>query len=66
MSDKQQSIGAWKKQTPKGEVINFTINGQKYSMWQNKNKKSEKHPDYNIVENNYVPQTTSDKGDLPF
>ena len=32
-------IGAWKKETSKGVVINFTINGQRYSMWENKFKK---------------------------
>ena len=32
-------IRAWKKQTSKGEVISFTINGVKYSMWPNRYKK---------------------------
>ncbi len=52
----RSSIGAWKKQTPKGEVINFTINGQRYSMWPNGKKSNEKQPDFNIIEDNYVPQ----------
>ena len=34
MSEKKESIGAWKKTTKDGkEVINFTINGQRYNMW---------------------------------
>jgi hypothetical protein len=53
----KKTIGAWKKQTGKGEVINFSINGVKYSMWANTYKKEEKHPDYNIVVNDYVPPT---------
>ena len=49
MSNNQQqnsSIGAWKKQTPKGEVINFTINGQRYNMWPNGKKTKENQPDF--------------------
>ena len=42
--------GAWKKQTSKGEVISFTIDGKKYSMWVNQYKKEDKQPDFNIVE----------------
>ena len=45
-----QKIGAWKKQTAKGEVISFSIEGKKYSMWVNTYKKEDKHPDYNIIE----------------
>ena len=59
MSNTQQqnnSIGAWKKQTPRGEVINFSINGQRYNMWPNGKKTKENQPDFNIVEDNYVPQ----------
>ena len=52
----RSSIGAWKRQTPRGEVINFTINGQKYNMWPNTKKSNEKQPDFNILEDNYVPQ----------
>lgn len=51
---KRTSIGAWKKQTPKGEVINFSINGQRYNMWFNSKKTQEKQPDFNIYEDNYV------------
>lgn len=50
----KSSIGAWKKQTPRGEVVNFTINGQRYNMWVNSNKTKENQPDFNIVEDNYV------------
>jgi hypothetical protein len=52
----RSSIGAWKKQTPRGEVINFTINGQKYNMWPNTKKSNDKQPDFNILQDNYVPQ----------
>ncbi len=51
---KRTSYGAWKKQTPRGEVINFTLNGQRYNMWFNSKKTQEKQPDYNIYEDNYV------------
>ena len=51
---KRTSYGAWKKQTPKGEVINFTLKGQRYNMWFNSQKTQEKQPDYNIYEDNYV------------
>lgn len=51
---KRTSFGAWKKQTPKGEVINFTLNGQRYNMWVNSKKTQEKQPDFNIYEDNYV------------
>jgi hypothetical protein len=49
MEKKEWSTGAWKKQTQKGEVINFTINNVKYSMWVNSYKKQDNHPDYKIV-----------------
>jgi len=52
----RSSIGAWKKQTPRGEVVNFTINGQRYNMWVNTKKSNDKQPDFNILEDNYVPQ----------
>ena len=58
----KKKFGAWKKQTSKGEVINFTIEGKKYSMWNNTYKTESKHPDYQIYEDNYV--TT--KENLPF
>jgi len=53
MEDKKK-YGAWKKQTPKGEVINFTIEGQKYNMWVNTYKKKDTEPDFQIYENNYL------------
>ena len=49
-------FGAWKKATAKGEVIEFTINGQRYSMWPNTYKKEEKHPDFNIFPNDFKPK----------
>jgi len=52
----KQKIGAWKKATSKGEVIEFTINGQRYSMWANPYKKEEKQPDFNIIPNDYKPK----------
>ena len=65
-----KKIGAWKKQTSKGEVISFTIEGKRYSMWVNTYKKEDKHPDFNIVEdkpfNNETKTQTSGAGDLPF
>ena len=62
MEDKKWSTGAWKKQTAKGEVINFTIEGKKYNMWKNTFKKPESNqPDYQIYEDNYKP-----KDDLEF
>jgi hypothetical protein len=54
MSEEKKKYGAWKKQTPKGEVINFTIDGQKYNMWVNTYKKKETEPDFQIYENNYI------------
>jgi hypothetical protein len=55
MENKEWSTGAWKKQTQKGEVINFTINNVKYSMWVNNYKKEEKQPDFKIFVNNFKP-----------
>jgi uncharacterized protein (DUF736 family) len=55
MSETKQSIGAWKKQTSNGEVITFTIEGKKYSMWANQYKKEDKHPDFKIYEDNHKP-----------
>ncbi|CAB4121960.1 hypothetical protein UFOVP19_30 [uncultured Caudovirales phage] len=68
MSEEKKKYGAWKKTTPKGEVINFTIEGKKYNMWVNTYKKESKHPDYQIYEDNYVMTSKQelDKGDLPF
>ena len=67
----QNRIGAWKKQTSKGEVITFTINGTKYSMWHNQYKKEAKHPDFNIIEDKAIEKKEnnnkpSEHGDLPF
>jgi hypothetical protein len=66
-----KKIGAWKKQTSKGEVISFTIEGKRYSMWLNTYKKEDKHPDFNIVEdkpfNNETQKNTATAiSDLPF
>lgn len=65
-----KKIGAWKKQTSKGEVISFTIEGKRYSMWVNTYKKEDKHPDFNIIEdkpyNNENNTKTTEAGDLPF
>ena len=78
MENKKEKIGAWKKTTPKGEVIEFTINGQRYSMWNNTYKKDAKHPDFQIVTNDYKPtaegkqeykntnKQENEDGDLPF
>ena len=52
-------IGAWKKQTAKGEVISFSIDGKRYSMWPNQYKKEDKHPDFNIVEDKPFERTES-------
>ena len=64
MEEKKWSTGAWRKQTAKGEVINFTINDVKYSMWVNTYKTQANHPDYQIYEDNFVP--AKDKENLPF
>ena len=59
--EQKKKYGAWKKQTAKGEVISFTIEDKKYSMWINTYKTEAKHPDYQIYEDNYKP-----KDDLEF
>ena len=63
MEEKKWSTGAWKKKTAKGEVINFTINDVKYSMWVNNYKKEEKQPDFKIFVNEFKPteQVQSEK-----
>jgi hypothetical protein len=63
MEEKKWSTGAWRKQTAKGEVINFTINNVKYSMWVNSYKKEEKQPDFKIFVNDFKPteQVQSEK-----
>ena len=57
----KKKYGAWKKQTTKGEVISFTIEDKKYSMWVNTYKTESKHPDYQIYEDNF-----KSKDDLEF
>jgi hypothetical protein len=58
MSEKKESIGAWKNQTKDGkEVIKFSINGQRYTMWVNSFKDKPAQPDYKIYEDNYVAPT---------
>ena len=68
--EKKLSFGAWKRQTAKGEVINFAINGVRYSMWANSYKSDDKQPDFKIYINEYVApgetQLTESKTDLPF
>lgn len=69
--EKKISFGAWKRQTAKGEVINFAIDGTRYSMWVNSYKTDEKQPDYKIYINDYVaPESTTNNSqntnDLPF
>jgi hypothetical protein len=63
-----KKIGAWKKQTSKGEVISFSIDGKRYSMWVNTYKKEDKHPDFNIVEDKPFnnEKKTNESADLPF
>jgi hypothetical protein len=64
MEEKKWSTGAWRKQTAKGEVINFTINDVKYSMWVNSYKKEEKQPDFKIFVNDFKP-TEQTQGEKP-
>lgn len=64
MEEKKWSTGAWRKQTAKGEVINFTINDVKYSMWVNSYKKEEKQPDFKILVNDFKP-TEQTQGEKP-
>ena len=61
MENKKEKIGAWQKSTPKGNVIEFTINGQRYSMWPNTFKKEDKHPDFQIVTNDCKPDAEAKK-----
>jgi hypothetical protein len=62
MEEKKWSTGAWKKQTQKGEVINFTINDVKYSMWVNNYKKEDKQPDFKIFVNDFKPAEQTQGG----
>jgi hypothetical protein len=64
MSEEKKKYGAWKKETSKGIVISFSIEGKRYSMWENKYKDKNSHPDYQIYEDNY--EMKSEKTDLPF
>jgi len=69
MSEKKESIGAWKNQTKDGkEVIKFSINGQRYNMWVNSYKDKPAQPDYKIYEDTYVAPTETklDNDDLEF
>jgi len=69
MSEKKESIGAWKNQTKDGkEVIKFSINGQRYNMWVNSYKDKPAQPDYKIYEDTYVVPTQVNKveDDLEF
>jgi hypothetical protein len=64
MEQKKWSAGAWKKTTAKGEVINFTIENVKYSMWVNSYKTEDKQPDFKIYINDFKPK--EDTEGLPF
>ena len=64
MSEEKKKYGAWKKETSKGIVISFSIEGKRYSMWENKYKDKNSHHDYQIYEDNY--EMKSEKTDLPF
>ncbi len=64
MSEEKKKYGAWKKETTKGIVISFTIEGKRYSMWENKYKDKNSHPDYQIYEDLY--EMKSENKDLEF
>jgi hypothetical protein len=64
MAEEKKKYGAWKKETTKGIVISFTIEGKRYSMWENKYKEKNSHPDYQIYEDLY--EMKSEKSDLEF
>lgn len=64
MSEEKKKYGAWKKETSKGIVISFSIEGKRYSMWENKYKDKSSHPDYQIYEDNY--EMKSENKDLEF
>lgn len=66
MSDKKQSVGAiWKKQTSKGEILSITIDGKRYVAWPNNRKTESKHPDYNILLDDYKPQAKQEQTHVP-
>ena len=52
--DDSSELNADLAKTAKGEVISFTIEDKKYSMWVNTYKKESRHPDYQIFEDTYV------------
>lgn len=58
--EKKNNGAAWRKSinTKYGqvEVISATIDGKRYTLWPNKSKKEPKHPDYNVVEDTFVPK----------
>jgi hypothetical protein len=64
MAEEKKKYGAWKKETTKGIVISFTIEGKRYSMWENKYKDKNSHPDYQIYEDLY--EMKSENKDLEF
>jgi hypothetical protein len=64
MSEEKKKYGAWKKETTKGIVISFTIEGKRYSMWENKYKDKNSHPDYQIYEDLY--EMKNENKDLEF
>jgi hypothetical protein len=64
MAEEKKKYGAWKKETTKGIVISFTIEGKRYSMWENKYKDKNSHPDYQIYEDLY--EMKNENKDLEF
>lgn len=58
MADKKQPVGsAWKRTTKNGNsLISIKIGDQRYSMWENRFKKSDKDADYRIFVDDWVPQ----------
>lgn len=76
---RKSEFGIWKKSVKlkngeTSEVLNFTVNGQRYNAWPNRYKQNEKSPDYNVYLDTYVKpeQTTNNVAkqtsdtDLPF
>jgi uncharacterized protein (DUF736 family) len=49
--DQEEHVPAWKNKSKKGgEYISFTINGQRYAMFENtKKKEGRNQPDYRIL-----------------
>ena len=61
MSDqkKKSEFGIWVKpvKLKTGEIVNilnFSVNGTRYTAWPNKYKQNEKSPEYNVYIDNYV------------